>query len=218
MASRFGLLRRLYLAGANAFNAYRVEEGVKPERWPVFLRTEGTHLGPATELIHDRSQLDLKIEESIAMGLPVASLLIVEFAAQPLRPGLYRKFGSFRLGGAEFAHTCVDDDHWIAKTGKEDITPPELYDEEQRIVRDNPHGPSAATAFEMAGLDYGRVDFGLVDGRVQIYEINSNPEIVFTDDHPSPVRQQTYRLFKRNYLDALLAIDTPGEDQSVTIG
>jgi hypothetical protein len=32
------------------------------------------------------------------------------------------------------------------------------------------------------------------------------------------VRQETYRLFKRNYLDALLAIDTPGEDQFVTIG
>jgi len=210
-ATRYGLLRRLHLEGINAFNAYRVEEGVKPQRWPVFVRTEGTHLGPATDLIHDWDELQRKIEESLAKGLPIASLLIVDVAAEPYRPVLYRKFGTFRMGRSELAHVCVDDDQWIAKHGKRGITPPELEQEEQQIVRDNSHGPSVAVAFDLAGFDYGRVDFGLVGGRAQIYEINSNPEIIFSDDHPSPVRQETYRVFKRHYLDALSAIDTPGD-------
>jgi hypothetical protein len=217
-ATRYGLLRRLYLAGINGFNAYRVEEGVKPQRWPVFLRAEGAHLGPMTDLIQDWDQLLSFIDEVVAKGTPLASLLIVEFAAQPMRPGFYRKFGSFRMGRGKFAHMCVDDDHWIAKIGKRGVTPPGFYEEEFRVVRDNPYGPSVAVAFDIAGIDYGRVDFGLVDGKVQIYEINSNPDVAFGDDHPSAVRQQSYRVFKAHYLDALRAIDTPDGGGTVTIG
>jgi hypothetical protein len=209
VTSRWGLLRRLHLAGINNFNAYRAEESVRPRRWPVFLRTEGDHLGPLSDLLHSLDQLQATIDRFVSQGAPLPSLLIVEYSAQPVRPGLYRKFGSFRLGRAEFAHTCVHDDHWIAKTGKLGITPPELYEEEHRIVRDNPHGRSVAAGFDIAGIGYGRADFGLVDGKVQIYEINSNPDVVFGDDHPSPVRRESYRIFKAHYLDALSAIDTP---------
>ena len=215
-ATRFGLLRRLHIAGINGFNAYRVEEGVKPTRWPVFLRVEGYHAGPATELIHSWDELRLKTEESIAKGLPLASLLIVEFSAEPIRPGLYRKLSSFRLGRSAFAYVCVDDDHWIAKEGKRGITPPDLEQDEYRIVRDNPYGADLASVFDIAGLDYGRADFGLVGGKVHVYEINSNPEIIFANDHPSPLRQEAYRIFQRNYLDALSAIDTR-EAGTVTI-
>jgi hypothetical protein len=207
--SRWGLLRALNLAGINDFNAYRVEESVQPKRWPVFLRAEGAHLGPISDLLHDSSQATAEIERSVAKGAPLSGLLIVEYAAEPMRPGFYRKFGSFRMGDTAFAHTCVDENHWVAKTGRRDITPPELYDEEQRIVRENPYGPALAKVFEIAGVTYGRVDFGLVQGKVQVYEINTNPEVIFADDHPLPVRQESYRIFKRNYLEALRMIDTP---------
>jgi len=215
VTSRWGLLRRPHLAGINNFDAYRAEESVRPRRWPVFLRTEGDHLGPASDLLHSLDQLQATIDRFVSQGAPLPSLLIVEYSAQPVRPGLYRKFGSFRLGRAEFAHTCVHDDHWIAKTGKLGITPPEIYDGEHRIVRDNPHGRSVAAGFDIAGIGYGRADFGLVDGKVQIYEINSNPDVVFGDDHPSPVRRESYRIFKQHYLDALSTIDTPDAGDSI---
>jgi hypothetical protein len=208
--SRWGLLRSLRLAGVNDFDAYRVEESVRPRRWPVFLRAEGAHLGPISGLLNDWDQVVAEVERAVAKGAPLTGLLIVEYAAEPLRPGLYRKFGSFRIGPAAFAHTCVDDNQWIAKTGRRDVTPPELYEEEQRVVRENPYGPSLAHAFELAGIEYGRIDFGLVQGKVQVYEINTNPEVLFGNDHPSPVRQETYRIFRQNYLGALSAIDTDG--------
>jgi hypothetical protein len=217
-ASRWGLLRRLHLAGINDFDAYRVEEGVRPRRWPVFLRAEGAHLGPMTDLLHGWDRLQAEIDRAVAKGAPLTSLLIVEFAAEPALPNFYRKFGSFRVGRSSFAHNCVDDDHWIAKIGKMGITPPDLYIEEQRVVRDDPYGPQVAIAFDIAGIDYGRVDFGFVKGRIQIYEINSNPDIAFGDDHPSPVRQESYRIFKEHYLDALRAIDTPDGGGTVAIG
>ena len=63
--------------------------------------------------------------------------------------------------------------------------------------------------FNIAGIDYGRVDFGLVGGRPQIYEINSNPMV---DPKPSASlierRNQSVALFRANYLEAMDAIDT----------
>lgn len=215
--SRWGLLRSLHAAGINGFNAYRVEESVRPRRWPVFLRAEGAHLGPISGLLDDWNQVVAEIERAVAKGAPLTGLLIVEYAAEAVRPGVYRKFSSFRIGTAGVAHVCVHDDQWVAKTGKLGIATPELYDDEQRVVRENPYGSELARVFDLAGVDYGRVDFGLVGGKPQIYEINTNPEVVFGDEHPSPVRQESFRLFERNYLGALGGIDTPDSDEIVAI-
>jgi hypothetical protein len=207
--SRSGLLRALYRKGINRYNAYRLEEGVRPERWPVFLRTEGDHAGPMPELYENEEALDRGIKGAVYRGYPTSRLLIVEYMAEPVRPGLFRKLSCFRIGSASIAHTCVHDSKWIAKTGQLGVTPPDLYDDELRIVRDNPYGPSVAEAFDVAAVDYGRVDFSLVGGGPQIYEINTNPMMSFDDQHHSAVRLEAYRLFKQSYFEALKAIDTP---------
>ena len=62
--------------------------------------------------------------------------------------------------------------------------------------------------FDLAGVDYGRADFGLVGGRPQIYEINTNPEIKL---RPPPAklqrRNESVDLFRSNYLEAMRTID-----------
>lgn len=208
--SRYGLLRRLNDAGLNDFNAYRAEEGTPDCRWPAFLRTDGDHITPLPELYESRDSLEQGIAKAVASGIPLSRLLVVEFAAETVRPGLYRKFSSFQIGSLSVAHTCVHDSDWIAKDGKLGICPPELYDEEYRIVCDNPYGPALARVFEIAGVDYGRIDFGVLNGRVQVYEINTNPHMKFGAEHPAPIRVESYGVFRRNYLNALKAIDTPG--------
>ena len=209
--SRSGLLRALYLKRINGFNAYRVEEGRVPERWPVFLRTQGDHTGPRPALYQTPGELEQGIAGAIAEGLPKSKLVIIEYMAEQIRPGLFRKLSCFRIGGASVAYTCVHDTRWIAKDGQLGVTPPDLYDEELRIVRDDPYGPMLAETFETAGLEYGRADFSLVGGKAQIYEINSNPVLKFDSTHPSPVRLESYRTFRENYLKALKAIDTPSD-------
>ena len=134
--------------------------------------------------------------------------MVVEYMAEPIRPGLFRKLSCFRIGSASIAHTCVHDTKWVAKTGQLGIATPDLYDDELRIVRDNPYGPSVAAAFDIGAIDYGRVDFGLVGGEAQIYEINTNPTMSFDDPHPSAVRVEASRIFKQKYFAALKAIDT----------
>jgi hypothetical protein len=210
MLSRYGLLRQLFRCGVNGFNAYRVEEGAAPARWPVFLRAEGDHAAPVTDLLHTPEELRSAISQAVDGGAPVSSLLIVEYAAEPVRPGLFRKLTIYRLGEAFVSYCCAHDTQWIIKTGRKGIAPAELYDEELRIVRENPFAATLRPVFDMAGIDYGRLDFGLVGGRPQIYEINSNPHVAFGEDHPFAARMESYRIFKQNYFSALARLDATG--------
>jgi hypothetical protein len=209
LPSRYGLLRTLRQRGINDFDAYRVEEGIVPARWPVFLRAEGEHDAPLTDLLHDWDAARAAIEQAIAAGTPVSSLLLVEYAAQPIRPGLFRKLSVFRIGDAWFGANCVHENNWLVKHGTMGIAPPELYEDELRIVRDNPFEADLKPVFELAAIEYGRADFGLVDGKPQIYEINSNPNIEFPTEHPSGARIESYKIFRQNIYAALARIDTP---------
>jgi hypothetical protein len=208
--TRSGLLRLLHDAGINDFNAYRIEENVRPRRWPVFVRTEGDHDAPVSDLLDTWAQVEQAVHRAVQQGVPVSQLLVVEYAAEPVRPGLFRKLACYRIGGASVAHTCVHDETWLVKYGKLGIAGEALYADELRIVRENPYGPQLQRAFDLAGVDYGRMDFGLVGGRVQIYEINTNPDTKFgKGDHPSALRVEAARVFRQNFLAALHGIDTP---------
>lgn len=211
--SRYGLLRMLHEAGINDFNAYRVEERLKPARWPVFLRTEGNHDRPLTDLLDDWDDVQRAIDDAVESGVPVTSLLVIEYAAEPIAPGLYRKLSSFRIGDRVIASTAVHEDTWLVKYGKKGIAGEALYAEELQIIRENRYSDAIAQAFELAGIEYGRADYGVVNGRPQIYEINTNPEVKFgSSAHPFRQRVQSTELTKQLYFDALQAIDTPGGD------
>lgn len=206
---RFGLLRALNRAGINEFDIYRADALEAPRSWPVFLRVDGSHGAPVSGLLKNQQELTEAIERAIEAGAPKAALLVIEFAAEPERPGLYRKLSVFRIGDRLLGYTCVHDDHWLVKYGTAGIAPAELYEEEFSIVQNNPYAAAILPAFELAGIDYGRVDFGLVGGRPQIYEINTNPYIELKPPPETvPIRNRSNALFKRNYLDSMAAIDT----------
>jgi hypothetical protein len=209
LPSRYGLLRQLFRQGINDFDAYRVEEDLVPARWPVFLRAEGEHDAPLTDLIYNWDEARRAIAAAVAAGAPIGSLLLVEYAAEPVRPGLFRKLSVFRIGDIHFGANCVHEDKWLVKLGTKGIAPPELYEDELRIVRDNPFEAALKPVFELAAIEYGRADFGLVGGKAQIYEINSNPHIQFPTEHPSAPRTESFNVFKQNFYAALAQIDTP---------
>lgn len=215
--SRYGLLRCLFESGVNSFDAYRVEDRMQPERWPVFLRCEGGHEPPISDLLNDWGEVSHAVDRAISTGYPLQSLLIVEYAAEPALPGLYRKLATFRVGDASFADCCVHQDHWMVKYGKSGIAPHELYEDELRIAQENPHKDIITRAFSLAQIEYGRADFGLVDGKPQIYEINLNPTIGFPTEHPDPTRSLTYAVVKSNYLAALAELDTDGDATGIRI-
>ena len=208
--SRFGLLRALNRAGINDFDAYRADELASPNRWPVFLRVEGNHGEPLSGLLENQEQLDAAIAKSRENGTPIKELLIIEYLAEPVIPGVFRKLSVFKVGERLLGFPTVHEDNWLVKYGTPGVTTDELYEEDYGFVADNPFGPLMSKVFEIAGIDYGRVDFGIVDGRPQIYEINTNPDVKLRPKaSPSARRNETIRLFREKYLDAMRAIESP---------
>ena len=204
--TRFALLRSLHEAGINDFNVYRAGEATATVRFPVFLRRESGHGYPLSGLIESADDLARAIEGAVADGVPVDAILVIEYCAEPVEPDLFRKLAIFRIGQAMVPHVCVHDDNWLVKYGKMGIATPALYDDELRIIRENPFAEELKHAFDIAQIDYGRADFGIVDGRVQIYEINTNPHLTPGDSHPSAQRMESQRLFWDKYIDAVQAL------------
>ena len=205
---RYGLLRGLCRSGVNSFNAYRLDSGERPSKWPVFLRLEGDHARPVSGLLQGEQELEDALQRAIDDGAPRSTLLIIEYAAEPVTPGIYRKLSVFRVGDKLLGYTCVHEDNWLVKYGKSGIAPPDLYEEEYSFVAQNPYAGAVLPAFELAGIEYGRVDFGIVGGRPQIYEINSNPHIELRPKNvPNARRGESFSLFRANYIDAMKAID-----------
>ena len=192
----------------NDFDAYSVESLDRPKSWPVFLRLEGDHQRPLSGLLNTPEELDEALRSAVDSGVPRSALIIIEYAAEEVLPGLYRKLSVFRIGERMVGFTCVHDDQWLVKYGKPGIAPVELYEEEHRFVAENPFGEGMRRIFDLLDLDYGRIDFGIVGGRPQIYEINSNPDVKL-DPKSNGVewRDRSNRLFKENYLEAIAGLD-----------
>ncbi|HEY3146124.1 MAG TPA: hypothetical protein VGJ75_07225 [Dongiaceae bacterium] len=217
VAQRFSLLRRLHRAGFNRFNVWSVEAEEWPERYPVFLRTQSAHRGTLTDLIPDRAGLEREIAAALAKGRPRRELMIVEYCAEPVREGLFRKLAMYRVGPTMIANLCVHQSKWIAKDGEKGIAGQELYDDEYRMIDENCHSEELRPAFEIGGIEFGRADFGLVGGRPQVYEINTNPTIVTIRRHPFPIRISASRLFEERLAAALTAIDTPAAGAPIKV-
>ena len=207
--TRLPLLRRLHRQGLNAFNVYALDEIDEPMRFPVFLRVADDHGGPLSDLIEDRATLVRAIDALVEIGYPPATLIVTEYAAEPIGPGIFRKLSVFRVGERFVPHPCVHDTGWTIKWGRTGVATPELYDEELEIIRTNPFAEQMREVFEIGGIDFGRVDFSFVDGRPCIYEINTNPTLAAPSPHPVPQRVESRRVWWDGLLSAMHDIDAP---------
>jgi hypothetical protein len=206
--SRYPLLRALRAAGLNDFNVYRADEIEAIERYPVFIRKIHGHREPLSDLLEKRDDLLKAVEVAIAQGTPRENLLVIEFAAEPVRPNLYRKLSAFRIGDAIIPHISVHDTVWLVKYGRTFDNIEDLYQEEHEMFQRNPYADHLRRVFDIAGIEYGRADFGFYGGRIQVYEINTNPQVGPACKHPSATRVANMNLSWEKYLDALRAIDT----------
>lgn len=208
VGDRGALLRKLHDQGLNDFNAYRVVENRMPERYPVFVRRMSTHTQPLTSLLHTPEQLQDALETLLQNGEAQSDLLVIEYCAQPVADNLYRKLSSFKIGETVFFTHTVHDIKWLVKHGRKNSATPELYQEEHAMILDNRFSGHLSRVFDVSCVEYGRVDFGIVDGRVQVYEINTNPYVSLPGHHPDPVRRQSMKIAWEKYVEALVKIDT----------
>ncbi|MEL6168566.1 MAG: hypothetical protein AAFR35_07730 [Pseudomonadota bacterium] len=185
---RYPMLVALHKAGINAFTATRIETGQHPPAYPVFIRSEDGCRGPETALIADGDAYDAALADLRAKGKARRGRIAIGYAAQVGPDGLFRKYGAYRIGGDILPHHVHFGRHWVVKrnavgndkalkTNDGAAGHAALVEEELAYVRDNPHQELLAKVFEIAGVEFGRVDYGIVDGRVAIYEINTNPKL-----------------------------------------
>lgn len=203
--TRVPLLEKMVEAGVNTHRAYRPYEVPADARYPVFVRGANDHLGPQTDLLPDRAALDTALVRLALQGRSSDDLLVVEFEDCTEADGLTRKYAAFRVGDALLPRHQIVGDHWALK-----VVSPHFAtraDEEQAYANENPHAESLRRAFESAGIEYGRIDYGVLDGRVRVWEINTNPTVMSDLYRTARSRRPLQRLFLDRYLQALEALD-----------
>jgi hypothetical protein len=199
---RYELLRRLKEAGLADFDVYRGGEFRRPASFPVFIRKEDDHLGPETDLIASQLELDTVLDRMTADGRCVDARLIVEYRAEAGADGLFRKYGAFCVRGRVIPRHVLFAKTWMVK-GASKIIDDRLIAEEREYLTTNPHAEQIAAIFSLAHIDYGRIDYAIVGGRVQVYEINTNPTII--NAGPSPRNEKKER-FSAAFTHALLPL------------
>lgn len=172
---RYELLRALFEAKVNDFNVYRISELPTVLRYPVFVRYEDQHIGPSTGLLHDENELEGALAQLLIDGHDDTRLIVVEFQDVSCATGIFRKYGAFRLGDRVYTGHMMASTDWSVKREINDRTL--VGQEDLEFVKTNPHADQVMAAFQVAGLTWGRIDYGIIDGRIQVWEINDNPKL-----------------------------------------
>lgn len=174
---RYEFLRAAFAEGWNRFNVYQVDEIPESVRWPVFLRIESDHSGPKSDLIETPERLWKSVAELVLAGARLKDLLVVEFLDTRSPDGCYRKYGAFRIGRRVFGQHFFLCTEWTAKASNR-LRSESALAEGKNYFLTNPHAELLLPFFELAQIEYGRIDYALVDGTVQAWEINDNPQFV----------------------------------------
>ncbi|MGE0724929.1 MAG: hypothetical protein AB7O45_11165 [Alphaproteobacteria bacterium] len=181
---RYELMRTLYEAGVNAFDISRVVDLRPPRRYPVFLRRFDNHEGPATALLPDAAALERAIEHAREDGWPMDWVAIVEFAETIEPDGRYRLRSAMRIGESLFPLHVVDGDGWVVKD------PCPGAPDEGTVAAERDHVDRFAEsglvirAFELARIEYGRIDYSRSGSGIQVWEIDPRPTLGAASSRP----------------------------------
>ncbi len=207
---RHELLTHLWHLGINPFRAARLELPLPDLAYPVFLRREADAQGPETELLPDRAALDRALDNMRARGIPLRGRLAVEFCNRADKDGLFRKYGAFRVGDRILPQHLQISENWVVKSNSKLLTKAHVA-EEIDYIHTNPHNDALKRIMDIAGADFGRIDYTVVDGQVIVFEINSNPTFPGIDkDDP---RQERRKIVRDRLVAALVGLDSPIPDR-----
>lgn len=206
-AGRFQLLKILEANGINDYRVYRADEPHDKLRFPVFVRHELNHDGPATPLLHSAGELHHALSQAEFQPLPVRrQLMIVEYC-DCVQDGIFRKYSVMKAGSAIIPRHVLFSREWSTKTP--DLVTGESLREEHEFFFNFPHKETVQKAFQLAGLDYGRIDYGLSGGKIQIWEINTNPTVVPVREKMDPRRMPIQSESARQIAEAILNLPQP---------
>lgn len=178
---RYSLLRALHEAGINDFDVFRVDEPRRPSRYPVFLRREDEHEGVVSALLSSAEEVDQEVEALVRRGTASDDLLVVEAVIQPDGRGRHWKYSAFRIGDRMIpGHLFVSDD-WVVRAPE--VVDADIIDAELGYLESFPHEGKVRQAFEVAQIDFGRIDYALTATGIRVFEINTHPTVMGPQDN-----------------------------------
>lgn len=202
---RFELLRTLRERGWNRFDVRRLSESDANLRFPVFLRDALEHRGALTPLLPDAATLHAAQAELRHAGRRDEELLIVEFADTIAPDGLYRKYAAMIVGERILAHHVMFGRAWEVKAPS--LAEPAMIAENRAFQLANPHEERLRELFTLARIQWGRVDYAILDGQLQIWEINTNPTLLSAPRRYNAAQRPAKLWFADRVTAALLALD-----------
>jgi len=173
---RLELLTELHNRGLNDFRAVRANSDLKDITFPVFLREERQHHGAISPLLNSVGEIHQAVGRALVEGHELRNLLIVEFCDTADEMGFYRKYAAFAVGKRVIPRSLNYGRHWMLKHSETEFTVPMVL-EELDYVSKNPHQQQLLEIFELARVEYGRIDYAMKDGKLQTWEINLHPTI-----------------------------------------
>ena len=212
---RFDLHQELWARGRSGFRSRRIADDLSELHFPLFIRSESGHDGALSPLLHSHGEIETWVGRARALGRRRRDLMVVEFCDTADGAGWYRKYAAFCVGGRIVARSLNYGRRWMLKfAGNEFSTA--MAEEELEYVRSNPHESELKEIFEIARIDYGRIDYSMKDGRVQPWEINLNPTIGrglkpssrVIEPELRAIREQTKEAFYARFNAAWAAVAT----------
>lgn len=213
---RYELLRALHRNGFNPFNAYRADDQPRPARFPVILRQEFDHKRPMSELLQSQDELDHWLAKARDEGVPLRGWLVIEFCAEPIAPGMWAIYGTFRIGDAMHLDHGVVENTWCAKYGTAGLATEDVIRAMRKSIETNEFTDTIRPAFEVGGIEYGRADHAPVGGRHLVYEINTNPTIRGPRVSRSPIYTEALTFSRERFAKLLWRIDS-GDGRKIPV-
>ncbi|MFD1795193.1 hypothetical protein FQV27_14040 [Paracoccus aurantiacus] len=203
IVDRMETMSRLHAAGINEFRLVPIDTPASELRFPVFLRGVQDHEGPKSQLLHNADELAAAIA---ALPSP-RGYGITEYIDARNADGLHEKRSYMRIGDRLFPAARDVSLHWVCKGEYTDPAGVPQPEEEIAFLRGEQDMEVMRRAFDVAGIEYGRADYAVVNGHPQIFEINTNPWLEPPENVPAKARRGA-QLIIDNYLDGLTALDT----------
>lgn len=203
---REALLQHFAATGRNTFRAWRASDPSCDPRFPVFVRGTTDHDGPLTDALASPAALQRALADLAANGRHLDALLVVEKVDVPRIHGATPKYSAIRIGDRVFPRHLFFADRWVAKSHGR-LTSPEHLAAEWDFIQEFPHEDLVRDRFTAAKITYGRIDYAMVDGNLETFEINTNPSWMkpgyFTTASP---RQRVHLAFLERMREAFDAL------------
>lgn len=196
--SRYPLLRTLYDKGLNSFNVYKTNEDFSKARFPVFLRRTNDHRGPQTGLLRSPQDLRAALDQLKTGQENLDDWLVTEFSDVSDADGIFRKYSSFIIDQHIIPRHLFFGTEWVQKHSK-NIGKKEYHEEELKFINNNEFQDQLKQIFKTAHIQFGRIDFGVINGRVQTWEINTNPMIITHSHVKEESRMDIHQLFFKRF-------------------